>query len=351
LRVLVTGHEGYIGVVLTDVFARAGHEVVGLDAGWYRGCTFGAEPAAVESLSLDLRDVEPRHLEGFDAVVHLAAISNDPLADLDPETTYDVNHRASVRLARLAKRAGVGRFVFSSSCSLYGTADPGVLVDEDAPMRPITPYGESKVLVERDVSALADDHFSPVFLRNATVYGVSPRLRLDLVVNNLAGFAFTTGEVLVMSDGTPWRPLVHIEDVCRAFLAVVEAPRAAVHDEAFNVGRSEENHQVSELADIVARAQPGSRVVYAPGGGPDPRTYRVDFSKLSRALPDLRMTWAVEAGVEELVSAYAREGLSMNDVTGPRYTRIRRIQELKAAGRLDGALRWDRARAQARAMP
>jgi len=347
MRLLVTGHDGYIGAVLVPMLTRAGHDVVGLDSFWYENCAFGPQPEPIPALRIDLRDVQARDLRGFDAVVHLAGISNDPVGDLDPETTYAVNHLASVRLATFAKLAGVERFVFSSSCSLYGRAETELELDEMAPESPVTPYGESKVLVERDVAAFADDSFSPVFLRNATVYGASPRLRVDLVANNLVGFAVTTGEVLIMSDGTPWRPLVHIEDVCRAFLAVVEAPREAIHNQAINVGRNEENYQVRDVAQIVAEAVPDSRVIYAPGGRPDPRSYRVDFSKLSRVLPELELTWTVRQGAESLADAYRREGLGLQDLTGSRFTRIGRILELKEHGQLNDSLRWVRAPAPA----
>ena len=269
MKLLVTGHDGYIGSVLTPMARSAGHEVTGLDAFWFEGCALGPEPEAVSALRLDVRDAEIEQLRGFDAVVHLAAISNDPVGHLDPARTYEINHLGSVRIAKLAKRAGVERFIFASSCSLYGAASPDDLLTESAPFNPVTPYGESKVLAERDLSALADDEFSPIFLRNATVYGYSPRLRLDLVVNDLVANAFASGEVVIKSDGTPWRPLVHVEDVARAVLAALAAPREAVHDEAFNIGTTTENYQVRDIADIVAAAVPGSRVIYEDGGGPD----------------------------------------------------------------------------------
>jgi nucleoside-diphosphate-sugar epimerase len=322
------------------MLVEAGYDVRGLDAGWYSGCTFGPEPPDIPSMRIDMRDVEVGDLAGVDAVVHLAAISNDPVGDLVLDTTYAVNHQASVRLARLAKQAGIERFVFASSCSLYGKAATDDPLDEQADFNPVTAYGESKVLFERDVAELADDDFSPVFMRNATVYGVSPRLRGDVMVNNLTGFAFSTGEILVMSDGTPWRPLVHIQDVCRTVLTMLAAPRELVHNEAFNVGRVGENYQVRDVAQIVADVVPGSRVSYAPDGGPDLRSYPVDFGKLARTFPELELTWDVRQGVVELAEAFLKEGLVLDDLVGPRFTRIRRIRELQNRGLMDGSLRW-----------
>jgi nucleoside-diphosphate-sugar epimerase len=341
MRVLITGHNGYIGSVMTRLVAEAGHDVVGLDAYFFEDCGFGPDGSPVPAIRVDVRDVEASHLAGFDAVIHLAAISNDPVGNLNPQGTYDINHLASVRLARRAREAGVSRFLFASSCSLYGVAGDGLL-KEDAAFNPITPYGESKVLVERDVSALATDAFSPVFLRNATAYGVSPRLRVDVVVNNLVGYAFTTGEILIQSDGTPWRPLVHIEDISRAFLAVLEAPRELVHNQAFNVGRSEENYRISEIADMVLAAVPGSRVRYAAGGGPDPRCYRVDCTKLSATFPSFRARWTVADGVREVYDAFQRYGLPYDEFVGERsrYLRIKQITRLQQTGRLDADLRW-----------
>ena len=339
MKVLITGHDGYIGRVLVPLFQRAGHDVVGLDSFLFEGCAIGPEPPDIPALRVDLRDVDPASLEGFDAVVHLAAISNDPLGDLDPAITYDVNHKASVALARATKEAGITRFLFSSSCSLYGASGGDAMLTESAGFNPITPYGESKVLVERDVATLADEDFSPTFLRNATAYGFSPRLRTDIVVNDLVGHAFTSGEVLIKSDGSPWRPLVHVEDIARAFLAVLEAPPEAVHGQAFNVGRNEENYRIREVAEMVEDAIHGSRVTFAEGGEPDLRTYRVDFSKLATALPTFRPRWTVRGGIEQLARAYREHGLTPEEFLGPKFTRLERINERLVAGTLDASLR------------
>jgi nucleoside-diphosphate-sugar epimerase len=339
MKVLVTGHQGYIGSVLVPLLQQAGHEVVGLDTGLFEACTFGDLPSPVQALRVDVRDVhQTAELDGVGAVIHLAALCNDPLGDLDPQLTGAVNHRASVRLARLAKQAGVARFLFASSCSLYGVAGDGLL-DETAAFNPMTVYGTCKVLVERDVAKLADDSFSPTFLRNATAHGVSPRLRADLVVNNLVGHAMLTGEVRVTSDGTPWRPLIHVEDIARAFVAVLQMPRERVHNEAFNVGRTEENYQVRDLANLVAEVVPGSRVSYAPGGGPDRRCYRVDCSKLAAAVPDFKARYTVRAGIEQLYDAYRAQRLTADDFN-ERYVRLRHVRKLLDGGRLDATLRW-----------
>jgi nucleoside-diphosphate-sugar epimerase len=342
VRVLVTGSNGYIGAVLVPLLVEAGHDVVGLDSSLFDECRFGPEPAPVPTMVMDVRDVGVDDLRGFDAVLHLAAISNDPLGNLNPRVTYDINHLASVRLALMAKRAGVGRFLFSSSCSLYGAADGESFLNEQADFNPVTPYGHSKVLSEQDIAALADDDFSPTFLRNATAYGVSPRLRGDVVVNNLVGFAFTTGAVHLMSDGTPWRPLVHVEDISAAFLAVLEAPGELVHREAFNVGRTAENYRISEVAEMVSEVVPGSEVTFAEDAGPDLRCYRVDCAKLAARLPGLRLRWTVRRGVEELYQAFKEHGLQLDDLTGPRFQRIAHITSLLSHGRLDADLRYMR---------
>jgi nucleoside-diphosphate-sugar epimerase len=339
MNILVTGHDGYIGALMVPMLKKAGHQVVGLDAYLFEHCIFGTAAPDVPALRKDIRDVQASDLEGFDTIIHLAALSNDPLGDLNPESTYAINHRASVRLAQQAKEAGVPRFLFSSSCSLYGVAGEHIL-PEDAAFNPVTPYGVSKVLVEAEVSKLADQSFSPTFLRNATAYGVSPKLRADLVVNNLVGFAYTTGEVLISSDGTPWRPLVHVEDICRAFLAVLHAPREFVHNEAFNVGRTEENYQIRDVAEMVQDVVSGAKIKYAEGGGPDPRCYRVDCGKLARTLPEFKPQWSVRHGIEQLYKSYKTQGLTINEFLGTRYTRIKHIKRLQDEGRLDTNLRW-----------
>jgi len=339
MRVLVAGDRGYIGTVLVPAFRRAGHEVSGLDTGLYEGCDLGAGPEPFTGVRKDIRDVTAEDVAGHDAVVCLAALSNDPLGHLNRQATYSINLEGTLTLARAARSAGIERFVFASSCSLYGAAG-STAVAEDAPMHPVTPYGETKALAERELSLLADDTFSPTYLRNATAYGASPRLRLDIVVNNLVGVAMTTGQVRLESDGTPWRPLVHIADISRAALAVLDAPREVVHDEAFNVGRDEDNLQVGQIADMVAAAVPGANVVRAPGAGPDRRDYRVDFAKLRDTFPDLRLGMTVADGVQELVAAYADHGLTAEEFASSRFIRLKRILELLDAGTIDDLLRF-----------
>ena len=339
MKVLLTGHHGYIGSVCGPLLADAGHEVVGLDSLLYRGCDLASAPERpIATLARDVRDVGPAELEGFDAVVHLAALSNDPLGDFSPELTREINYEATVAIARAAREAGVRRFVFASSCSMYGTSSDEA-VDESAALKPLTAYAESKVRSEEALADLAGPDFAPVSMRNATAYGVSPRLRVDLVLNNLVGWAFTTGKVKIMSDGTPWRPLIHVEDISRAALAALQAPEDVIRGEAFNVGRDDENHQVRDLGDIVRGTVAGSEVEYAGSGDPDPRSYRVSFDKLRRAFPDLRLTWTARAGAAELADAYRAAGLTREEFEGDRFTRLKRLRLLLDRGELDAQLR------------
>jgi len=340
MKVLVTGHHGYIGSVLTPLVAAAGHDVTGLDSYLYRGCDLGHPAEWSPALEKDVRDVEVADLDGFDAVVHLAALSNDPIGDLNADWTYAINRDGTIALARQAKEAGVRRFVFASSCSMYGAASGDELVTEDAPLRPLTPYAESKVRAEEALFELADADFAPVSMRNATAYGASPRLRLDIVLNNLVGWAYTTGAINLQSDGTAWRPLVHIRDITAAAVAILDAPVDEIRGEAFNIGSAEQNYRIRDLAEVVRTRFPHCQVTFAAGAGADPRSYRVSFDKLAQTFPDLVVAWSAERGVNELAEAYEVGGLTADGFNGSRYVRLRRLAELLEAGTMEPGLRW-----------
>ena len=339
MNVLLTGHKGYIGSVMTPLLLDAGHTVHGLDADLFEGCSFDEDGmTTIPETRKDLRDVQQSDVEGFDVVIHLANLSNDPLGNLDPDLTYAINHRATVRLAELARDAGVGRFVFSSSCSLYGAAGQD-RVTEEADFNPVTPYGTAKVLAERDIRPLASESFSPIFMRNGTVYGISPRLRFDLVVNNLTAWAVATGQIRMKSDGSPWRPLVHVEDVCTAFLTALEAPREAIHNEAFNVGSTSENYQVRDVATIVGEVVPDCAVSFADGASPDSRSYRVAFEKITERL-GWSPKWTVRDGAEQVYEILRGLKLAPEVFEGERYSRIEHLKVLLADGRVSPDLRW-----------
>jgi len=339
MKVLVTGHRGYIGTAMVPMLLNEGFEVIGLDTDLYRYCTYGEDFIEVPTIEKDVRDITVDDVDGMDAVVHLAALSNDPLGNINPDLTYDINHHASVRIAEVARTAGVRRFIFASSCSMYGKAGDDVL-DETAVFNPVTAYAKSKVYVERDVSQMANDNFSPVFMRNATAYGVSPRMRFDLVINNLVAWAFTTGRILMKSDGTPWRPLVHIEDISQAVICTLKAPQETIHNLAVNVGSNNENYQMRDLARLVKETVPNCEIDHAEDAGPDTRCYRVNFDKIHTVFPDFKTKWTAKKGVEQCYASYLKCGLGKDDYEGIKYKRIAHIKNLIAEGKLDADLRW-----------
>lgn len=341
MKVLITGHKGFIGTIMVPLLQSFGHTVRGIDSDLYRNSTYGKPPSMPdEEIIKDVRDIETSDIEGVDAIVPLAALSNDVLGDLNPEVTYEINHQAIVRLAEMAKDLGIQRFIFASSCSMYGAAGGHAPLDESASFNPVTAYAKSKVFVERDVSQMASDDFSPTFMRNATAYGMSPRIRFDVVLNNLSAWAYTTGHVHMKSDGTPWRPVVHIEDISRAVAAVIAAPREAVHNQAFNVGRNSENYQIKDLARFVKETIPGCEVSFAEGAGPDTRNYQVSFNKYESTFPDFALKWDARSGAESIYEAYRSIGLNKDEYEGPRYKRIAQLKSLMASGQLDQSMRW-----------
>lgn len=340
MKILVTGHKGFIGTTMVPYLQSLGHTVRGIDSDLYRNSTYGSPPQPVEEIIKDVRDIEPADIEGIDAIVNLAALSNDVLGDLNPEVTYEINYRAVIRLAEIARKLGIQRYVFASSCSMYGAASGDKALDETAEFNPVTAYARSKVLVEQELSQMASDEFSPTFMRNATAYGVSPRIRFDVVINNLTAWAYTTGQVHMKSDGTPWRPVVHIEDISRAVAAVLAAPREKIHNEAFNVGRNSENFQIKELARFVIEAVPNCEISFAEGAGPDTRNYRVNFDKYEKAFPDFPLQRDAQTGARDIYQAYRRTGLHREDYEGPRYKRIAQLKSLLESGQLDESMRW-----------
>jgi nucleoside-diphosphate-sugar epimerase len=342
MRVLVTGHQGYLGSVLVQRLIDGGHEPVGADTGYFADCIIGPAPVSVPMIRMDLRDITVSDLSAhgsFDAVIHLAALSNDPLGSINAGLTYDINYHATVTLAEAAKATGITRFLYASSCSLYGAGDDESPLTEDAAFAPITPYGESKYLSETKLRTLADDDFSPVFLRNATAYGFSPRLRGDLVVNDLVGHAVLTGEVRLLSDGSAWRPLVHAEDICGAFLAMLEADRDRIHNKAFNIGQTEENFLISTVAKMVHEVV-GGEITFGGRGDADKRNYRVSCDLVAAEIPEFKPQWTLRMGIEQLAEAYQRHGLRLEDLTGERHQRLKRIKSLQATEQLDADLRW-----------
>lgn len=339
MNVLVTGALGYIGTVLVPMLQERDHDVVGADTDLYQRCTFTGQVPDLKTIKKDVRDLQRDDLQNYDAIIHLAGLSNDPLGDYRPELTEEINEKASIRLAALAKSVGIRRFLFASSCSNYGASGENFLTEE-ANFNPVTPYGISKVKVEAALTKMADETFSPTFIRAATAYGLSPRIRFDLVANNLTAWAYTTGRIYLKSDGSPWRPIVHVEDIGRAYLAALHAPREFIHNQAFNVGTTTENYQIHELAEIVQEIVPGCKIEYAPDAGPDKRCYRVDCNKIARVLRDFKPQWTARRGIEQLYQAYKHVGLTVEEFEGSKFKRIAHLKKMVAEKKLDTNLRW-----------
>jgi nucleoside-diphosphate-sugar epimerase len=340
MRVLVTGTDGYIGSILGPRLLDQDFEVVGIDCGFYRDSwLYNAPDTRPLILTKDVRLITPRDVEGFDAVVHLAELSNDPLSELNERVTYDINHLGSVALARTCKKAGVPRFIYTSSCSVYGAAEDGGERDEQSTPFPQTAYAKCKILVEQDVGALADAHFSPVFLRNATAFGASPRMRFDIVLNNLAGFAWTTKEIRMVSDGTPWRPLVHVEDICQAIILALEAPRNAIHNEVLNVGDDTQNYRIRDIASIVGQIFDGCTVTFGPPSG-DNRSYRTSFAKIRRHLPGFECHWSATRGARQLRNVFEQVQMSPEMFAFRGFTRLMQLTHLLTTGQIDKSFFW-----------
>jgi nucleoside-diphosphate-sugar epimerase len=341
MKILVTGNKGYIGALMVPMLKKEGHQITGLDTNFFEGCNFQEEKISTPEIQKDLRDINISDLKGYEAIIHLAALSNDPLSNLNPKITYDINYEATVNLAETAKKAEVSRFVLSSTCSVYGSSGEHIITEGSEP-NPITPYAESKVMSEQEITKMCDTNFTPTFLRSATAYGVSPKLRADLVLNNLVGWAYTTGTVLLKSDGMSWRPIAHIEDISNAFQATLKEPREKISKEIFNVGRKNENYRIKELAEIVADTVPDSRVSFAEGAGPDKRSYRVDFTKIQKTLTYYKPKWTARKGALELYKAYKSVNLTQEELESNKYIRLKHLKKLMNTGKLDQELRWIR---------
>jgi len=339
-KILVTGNNGFIGTILVKLLVEKGYEVFGIDTNYFdEDCNLYPYKNDIMDIKKDVRNIAKEDLKDVYAVCHLAALSNDPIGELDPDLTYDINYHASVRLAKLAKKLGVTKFIYSSSCSLYGIAGEEAITEE-AEFNPVTAYAKSKVLTEKSILPLSDSDFSVTTLRNATAYGISPKLRVDLVVNNLVGWALTTGQIKILSDGTPWRPLIHAEDIARAFIAVIEAPKEVIKGEAFNVGKNSENYQVKDIATMIKAVLPDCEIIITGEHGPDSRTYKVNFDKIGRMLQGFDPQWNLKKGIEQIVNYYKQYGMSSNKFNDRYFIRLKQIKYLVDKGLVDSTLYW-----------